>query len=229
MTDVWSGGIAYEWTEEENSYGLVKIENNEIKPLDDYKNLMAYLPFVAPDIIKMDAYNVQRSPPNCPVISDKWKAHVNLPPSPSSGACECMVGAQSCITADSATNGTVIGEQIGVLCGMVPCDMVSTNPFQGVYGNFSFCSGREKLSILYGAYAEADTLKCDFQGNAKLITPTLIGSKDQCSKIPPGSNAPNTVDTKNIVEQANGDNYLLPSISTFIALLSLTSYLLETF
>jgi hypothetical protein len=213
MTDVWSGGIAYEWTEEENSYGLVKIENNELKPLEDYNNLMGYLPFVTPQVLKMDSYDVQRSPPNCPITSDKWKAHVNLPPSPSHGACECMVGAQTCITSELADNGTVIGEQIGVLCGMVPCDMISTNASQGVYGDYSFCSGREKLSILYGSYAESDTLKCDFQGNAKVVTPTLIGSKDQCAKIPAGSNSPKGVGSKAMANpNINGDTYLLPSI-----------------
>jgi hypothetical protein len=124
-----------------------------------------------------------------------------------------MVGAQSCTTSELVDNGTVIGEQIGVLCGMVPCDMISTNASQGVYGDYSFCSGREKLSILYGSYAESDTLKCDFQGNAKVVTPTLIGSKDQCAKIPAGSNSPKGVGSKAMANpNINGDTYLLPSI-----------------
>ncbi|KAI9286015.1 Glucanosyltransferase-domain-containing protein [Umbelopsis sp. AD052] len=228
MTGVWSGGIAYEWSEEENNYGLVKIENGQVKPLDDYRNLLSYLPFVTPEVIKMDAYDVKRSQQSCPGITEKWKSHIELPPAPSSGACECMVNAQSCVTAESVKNGSSIGEQIGMLCGLMPCDIISTNASQGVYGNYSFCSGAEKLSILYGSYAETDASKCGFEGYARLVTPSLIGSKDQCAKIGPGSNAPKGgVGTKAIVEQANADTYLLPSLFTVCAMLSIASALLQ--
>jgi hypothetical protein len=228
MTDVWSGGIAYEWTEEENNYGLVKIENGEVKPLADYRNLLSYLPYVTPEVIKMDAYDVKKSQQSCPGITDNWKSHVELPPAPSSGACECMVNAQSCVTADTVNNGSSIGEQIGMLCGLMPCDIISTNASQGVYGNYSFCSGAEKLSILYGSYAETDASKCGFEGNAKFVTPSLIGSKDQCAKIAPGSDAPKGgVGSKAIVDLPNADTYPLPSLFTVCTMLSIASALLQ--
>lgn len=55
MADVFSGGIAYEWTEEENSFGLVKAEKNELSILADYNRLKSQL-------AKIDWKSVQSQP-----------------------------------------------------------------------------------------------------------------------------------------------------------------------
>lgn len=39
MTPVFSGGVVYEWTEEDNKYGLVKIDGEELSVLGDYNRL----------------------------------------------------------------------------------------------------------------------------------------------------------------------------------------------
>ncbi|KAK6332906.1 hypothetical protein TWF696_002925 [Orbilia brochopaga] len=43
MTGVFSGGLVYEWTQEDNKFGLVTVSKDlkSIEPLDDYKNLKA--------------------------------------------------------------------------------------------------------------------------------------------------------------------------------------------
>lgn len=42
MTSVFSGGLVYEYTQEDNKYGLVKVvSDSEVTELDDYKNLKA--------------------------------------------------------------------------------------------------------------------------------------------------------------------------------------------
>ncbi|CAM0138282.1 1 3-beta-glucanosyltransferase gel4 [Umbelopsis sp. WA50703] len=217
MTEVWSGSIAYEWTEEENSYGLVKIDNTGIKTLPDYHNLMDYLPNVAPNTVNMDSYDVSRPYSQCPGLSEKWKAPTNLPPSPSIGACECVVGSLGCVASELANNGTYIGEQIGSLCGMMSCDSISNNVTSGRYGEYSFCTGLQKLSILYGAYAESDALKCDFQGYARLVTPSLTGSKDQCTKILPGMDPPNGVGNKALAKQGSAVALSVPIMWTVVA------------
>lgn len=224
MTEVWSGGIAYEWTEEENNYGLVKIDNTGIKTLPDYHNLMDYLPNVAPNTVHMDSYDSQRPYSQCPAISEKWKAPTDLPPSPSKGACECVVGSLGCVASDQANNGTYIGEQIGSLCGMMSCDSISNNVTAARYGEYSFCTGLQKLSILYGAYSESDTLKCDFQGYAKLVTPSLVGSKDQCTKILPGMEPPNGVGNKALAKEGNAAALSLPAISTILTAICVIFY-----
>ncbi|KAI9925489.1 beta-glucanosyltransferase [Aspergillus wentii] len=39
MTGVYSGGLVYEYSQEDSNYGLVKISDNDVKTLDDYDAL----------------------------------------------------------------------------------------------------------------------------------------------------------------------------------------------
>lgn len=39
MTPVFSGAVAYEWTQEENNYGFAKVDGDELKLLGDYNRL----------------------------------------------------------------------------------------------------------------------------------------------------------------------------------------------
>ncbi|KAI9278896.1 Glucanosyltransferase-domain-containing protein [Phascolomyces articulosus] len=181
MTDVWSGGVVYEWTQENNNYGLVKVANGQVELLDDYHNLQKALAKVSPKGVHMDAYNEQRQAPQCPQQSEVWKASAKLPPTPSDGACGCMQDTLSCTASDQVMNtvaGTggnstsVLGDQIDMLCGLVSCDDISGDAEKGRYGAFSFCSGTEKLSWLYNLYMEKNKNgKCEFDGNARITSP----------------------------------------------------------
>jgi hypothetical protein len=50
MSDVLSGGIVYEFTEEENGYGLVSIEGNKVTKLEDFYNLKEQLSKIDPKV-----------------------------------------------------------------------------------------------------------------------------------------------------------------------------------
>ncbi|KAI8143584.1 Glucanosyltransferase-domain-containing protein [Fennellomyces sp. T-0311] len=177
MTDVWSGGVVYEWTQENNNYGLVKLANGKAELLEDYSNLQKALAKVSPKGINMDAFNDQRSTPKCPEQTENWKASTKLPPTPSDGACSCMRDTLSCTASDqisnsSSGNNTVLGDQIDMLCGMVSCNDISGDAEKGNYGAFSFCQPADKLSWLYNMYIDKNKDgKCDFQGNAMVSTP----------------------------------------------------------
>ncbi|KAI9490649.1 Glucanosyltransferase-domain-containing protein [Zychaea mexicana] len=182
MTDVWSGGVVYEWTQENNNYGLVKIANGKAELMQDYTNLQKALAKASPKGVNMDAYNDQRQAPQCPEHTQNWKAATTLPPTPSSGACSCMRDTLSCTASDQVSNtvtsggghsnSSVLGDQIDVLCGMVTCDDISGDGEKGHYGAFSFCSGTEKLSWLYNLYMEKNKGgRCEFNGNAEVTTP----------------------------------------------------------
>ncbi|EPS29668.1 putative beta-1,3-glucanosyltransglycosylase [Penicillium oxalicum 114-2] len=43
MTGVYSGGLVYEYSQEDSNYGLVEIKGNNVSPLSDYKALKAAL------------------------------------------------------------------------------------------------------------------------------------------------------------------------------------------
>ncbi|KAF8984524.1 1,3-beta-glucanosyltransferase gas1 [Entomortierella lignicola] len=84
MTKAWSGGIVYEWSQEENNYGLVKIQpDNTVQLTQDYDAFKSALRSTHPTGIKMDDFNEQRPISACPVNSPTWEASSILPPTPS--------------------------------------------------------------------------------------------------------------------------------------------------
>ncbi|KAF9113195.1 1,3-beta-glucanosyltransferase gas1 [Mortierella sp. AM989] len=188
MTGTWSGGIVYEWSQEENNYGLVQTKpDNTITTLPDYTNLKAVLAPLHPTGVKMDAFKEQRSISTCPAITSTWEPSVNLPPTPSSSACDCMTSSLSCIASDQAVATTEsLGTLLNTVCGMTSCDDISSNGKSGVYGKYSFCSPAQKLSYMYNLYhvniGKKAAATCSFNGMAKLSSATK--SSDQgCSSV----------------------------------------------
>ncbi|KAF9428002.1 1,3-beta-glucanosyltransferase gas1 [Podila epigama] len=176
MTNTWSGGIVYEWSQEDNNYGLVKINpDNTVRILPDYTNLKKSLTALHPQGVKMDDFNEQRAPSTCPPITSTWEPSVTLPPTPSTAACECMVNSLSCVASDQAIATTEsLGTLLNTVCGMTSCDDISTNGKSGVYGKYSFCSPSQKLSYMYNLYytsiGKKSASTCNFNGMAKLNT-----------------------------------------------------------
>lgn len=197
MTDVWSGGVVYEWTQENNNYGLVKINDGKAELLTDYHNLQKALAKAKPKGINMDAFNEEREAPECPQGSSNWKASSKLPPTPSEGACTCMRDNLACLASEKIMNAgsngngsSPLGAQIDMLCGMVSCNDISTDGEKGQYGSFSFCSPTEKLSWLYHLYLEKyQQGNCDFDGYAVKETPKR-NDIQSCAKIRPSMSSP---------------------------------------
>lgn len=198
MSDVFSGGVAYEWTQEDNNYGLVQIlaynsasDNTgaaQVKLLPDYTFLQKELAKVAKltkssnaSLIKMDDFNEQRSAPSCPQASQNWKANEKLPPTPNQDVCNCMAQSISCGVANdrfSQGNGennnatAIIGAQLDTMCSLTSCQDISGDAEKGEYGSFSYCSPVDKLSWLYHSYYTLNKgSTCDFEGNAVKMSP----------------------------------------------------------
>ncbi|KAI9310887.1 Glucanosyltransferase-domain-containing protein [Dichotomocladium elegans] len=211
MTGVWSGGVVYEWTQENNNYGLVHISNGVASPLPDYKNLQQVLSQVKPQGVKMDALASSSSSSSaahaisCPPQSENWKASTQLPPTPSEGACKCMRDNLSCVASDKLSNTSEgnstlnpTGDQIDMLCGLVSCSEIGGNAEKGIYGAYSFCSPSEKLSWLYQQYMKSHPKgQCDFEGYAQAARPSRK-DLDSCSTIQPAVKPPSGIssDTK---------------------------------
>ncbi|KAI8376025.1 Glucanosyltransferase-domain-containing protein [Radiomyces spectabilis] len=223
MTDVWSGGVVYEWTQENNRYGLVKIDTNtqHAEVLEDYNNLKSALTKASPKGVQMDAFNEQRQASSCPSKTDNWKAPLELPPTPSEKACQCMRDNLGCVTSDkalntdSSTNGTnAIGKQMDALCGTIPCKDISSDMEKGAYGIYSFCAPQDKLSWLYHLYIHNDkNAKCDFDGYAQLAAPKR-NDLSSCPTIAPNMEGPSG-------EFASVTSHLTPTLLVYTLLVAM--------
>lgn len=83
MTGVFSGGLVYEYSEEKNNYGLVKIssDNKTVTPNDDFENLKNEF-----DKTKNPTgdgkYQSDLPHNNCPPKSKNWEASNKIPSTP---------------------------------------------------------------------------------------------------------------------------------------------------
>lgn len=94
MTGVFSGGLVYEYSEESNNYGLVKIssDNKTVTPNDDFDNLKSEF---AKTLNPSGDGSYQDDLPhnNCPPQSDKWEASNKIPDTPK-GALKYVKGVE---------------------------------------------------------------------------------------------------------------------------------------
>jgi hypothetical protein len=79
MTSVYSGGLVYEYTEEVNKFGLVKVQGNDVKELPDFaafKSALAKTPAPSDD----GGYRLDGKPSDCPAKSEIWLVRNNSIP-----------------------------------------------------------------------------------------------------------------------------------------------------
>ncbi|KAL2191614.1 glycoside hydrolase family 72 protein [Thermothelomyces heterothallicus CBS 203.75] len=197
MTPVFSGGIVYMYFEEENDYGLVKLQGDTAKPMKNYEALESVIAKVNPTGTSMDAYEPTNSPAACPEVSKNWQVKGgSLPPKPDASLCDCMYASLSCVPADD-TSTEDYGDIFGYICGKFPdlCAGISGNATEGTYGAYSMCSAKQKLGyVLDQYYKEQGSASdaCGFDGKA-----TLQDAKedDKCSKALASASAANDAAT----------------------------------
>lgn len=83
MSAVFSGGLVYEYSEEDNNYGLVEIssDNKTITPTQDFDNLKSELSKAS--VPTGDGgYHSDLPHSNCPPIDNEWEAEDKLPDTP---------------------------------------------------------------------------------------------------------------------------------------------------
>lgn len=111
MKKVWSGGIAYEYFEEVNHYGILLTKKDGlITKLPDFDTLKMRFHAATPIGITMDEATICE-PPICSnsVIDDKsssssfWDVALTLPPTPNEAKCECLWQPLSCVVSEDAT------------------------------------------------------------------------------------------------------------------------------
>lgn len=187
MTDVWSGGIVYEYFQETNNYGLVTQIGGSVSPLPDYTALSLQLNNIHPTRIQSASYTPSNTPPSCPTTATSvWMAATSLPPTPNQGLCNCAPASFGC-QAKPNLSAANISSLFGYICGDlgVDCSGINANGnAPGQYGAFSPCNASVKLSWLMNKYYNSQNKiagACDFGGAA--TTKSANAASGTCSEL----------------------------------------------
>lgn len=97
MTHVFSGGLVYEYSEEDNEYGVVELDGDDVKTNDDYDNLKKMFDSVS-NPSGDGGYQDDLDYSECPSKSSHWQASNNIPDTPK--------GALKYIIADAKPEGS---------------------------------------------------------------------------------------------------------------------------
>lgn len=182
MTNVFSGGIVYEWFQNVNHYGLVDILNNgNVSPRQDYLNLKKQFSKINPTLVRMSDYNPTKRPPDCPFVNQHWQASVALPPIPNSYLCSCASSASPCIAVSDISENEIINI-FAYVCDKLDCKSISKDGKTGIYGAYSVCGPIDKLNVVLGLYynLHKQPSACNFGGSAYLRTPH---TSKKCSSL----------------------------------------------
>ncbi|KAJ2494089.1 1 3-beta-glucanosyltransferase gel4 [Coemansia sp. RSA 2050] len=184
MTSSFSGGFVYEYVEEPNEYGLVKVSGSTGTKTADYEYFKKALAAVNPSGVSMSSYTPSGKQQSCPSVSasNNWIASSSLPPSPSNATCSCMMSTLTCVSKQSSIPtsagdlekfGQSVSSIFGTVCGTVDCGAVSGNATTGKYGKYSFCDPLQRVSWVmtewYNDQRNVDGA-CDFGGFAKIVS-----------------------------------------------------------
>ena len=191
MNKVWSGGIVYEFFQEQNDFGLVTLDKSgKVTPRKDFAPLAKQIKdfgYVASNkTMQMAAYKPTEKARQCPpVAKGKWEAAEALPPTPDKNVCDCMVSSLSCVPADDM-KAKDMGSLFGTVCGLDPkaCAGITADAKTGTYGAFAMCDSKQQLAHVLNAYyagtGKSKATACDFKGQAKLVNggapPTVASS-----------------------------------------------------
>lgn len=151
MSNVWSGGLAYMYFEEENEYGVVKInDNGEVEKLADFEHLRKQYQKAKPRALQKKEYETadHGKSAKCPsAISTKnWKASDKTPPKPDIEKCECLGKYLPCLVLPYE-DPTKYNELFDIVCSKVNCSDITTDGKTGTYGKFADCSTEQKLAL----------------------------------------------------------------------------------
>ncbi|KAJ9055481.1 1 3-beta-glucanosyltransferase gel4 [Entomophthora muscae] len=190
MNEIFSGGLMYEYTEEDNKYGLVEISGGKVKPKDpEFENLKKAYGAVSPPSTDMKAFSPSNTDASkCPSDSSTWMASSKLPPTPSANACSCMTKKLECVVNPRAldvSKSSDVGELFSYLCanGADCAKYISVNGTTGDYGAFSGCSAEQKLSWAFNAAYLKSGKNADACKENAMVQKAESGNINDCASI----------------------------------------------
>ncbi|TFK30742.1 1,3-beta-glucanosyltransferase [Coprinopsis marcescibilis] len=179
MSDVWSGGIAFNYfpAESDGQYGLVTISaSGDLTPTSEFTALgERYTAATGPDSPSRDSVPAS----TYPACGTTLAASNTLPGTPDDDSCGCLQTALSCqfrprAGLDATGVSDIVGELINVGCSLLDgaggsCADIGGDGLTGVYGRVSGCDPQVKLSYVMSQFYEAEgraAEACGFSGNA---------------------------------------------------------------
>ncbi|EMC99955.1 carbohydrate-binding module family 43 protein [Baudoinia panamericana UAMH 10762] len=171
MSTVWSGGIAYQYFQEANNYGLVTVSGQSVTTNQDFSNLKTQLASISPSSVASASYTPTNSPQACPSVGGNWSAAATpLPPTPNQQVCSCMYNSLGCVVAGSTSEDNY-GSLFGTVCGYGSsvCAGITSNATTGTYGAFGMCNATEQLAYAFNNYyvgQHSSASACNFGGAA---------------------------------------------------------------
>lgn len=175
MSHVWSGGIIYEFFQNENRFGLVhESASGRISKLDDYDTVrLRLIETTSQGVHHPLTISDAKFQVHCPPVSSTWHSLPILPPTPDEGKCECLQTTLSCILTpyQDVHENNFLDE----LCLKTDCSDVKGNSTNGIYGKYSGCGLRQKLSYILNKYwleNHRNPELCDFDKRSVLISNT---------------------------------------------------------
>ncbi|CAO2654657.1 Nn.00g113900.m01.CDS01 [Neocucurbitaria sp. VM-36] len=186
MTEVFSGGIVYEWFMGDNNYGLVELESNDasVSPYPDFTSLQSQLASVSPTITQRSAYTPSNSAPSCPTVGTSWQAEASpLPPTVNPELCACMVASLQCNI--KSTDEESYADVFDYICGSNEdyCTGIARNATTGDFGSYSGCDPKDQLAFVANQYYLGNSKSasaCSFSGMA---TTQSVATASSCSSL----------------------------------------------
>ncbi|AMD21838.1 HFL018Cp [Eremothecium sinecaudum] len=188
MTPVWSGGLAYMYFEEDNEYGVVKVtRDNQVLELPDFKNLQKEYEKASPKGVKRKDYErtFKETVRDCPKRSEIWHAADELPPTPDTRKCGCLEQSLPCLSL-YLQDPMSYKNYFEYVCGFVNCMDINGDGRTGVYGEYSDCDTRHKLSLqLSKLYIRRKITKneCPIASNDFFFNAKSIAVTQQCQVV----------------------------------------------
>jgi 1,3-beta-glucanosyltransferase GAS1 len=164
MSDIWSGGIAFNYFPAQSAagqFGMVTVDGSTVTTSQDFDNLKEQYNKVSPPTTPTKSNAPAETYAACPAQSSDLLASTTLPPTPNDNACGCVESALSCVykptTNNETLNNMVIGELLDYSCSLLgqnggSCAEISASGSSGTYGLVSSCDpGMSFLSPSLGS------------------------------------------------------------------------------
>ncbi|OMJ24592.1 1,3-beta-glucanosyltransferase gel4 [Smittium culicis] len=213
MTGIFSGGFIYEYSQEDNDYGLVKIDNGNAKKLDDFMYLKKQYAVKPSTDVTLSNYVPTGKIADCPPVAPDWKVSPrSLPPTPVSSFCNCVNDSLKCSVnrpkgSIPKEQGKSLGKVFDYICGTMPCNETLTNTETGSYGSISFCDPVVKAGFLINKKFIMDNenpASCSFNSLELSINKSpSINDIAACSKFNKDSDLSNISSNKKDSDQKN--------------------------